>query len=82
MNLPEALRKQREDFIHAAPKETVAVMQQAQENLHQSGILRNCLTKGDTAPDFTLEDHTGTLINLHKTLNNGPVILKFFRGDW
>jgi peroxiredoxin len=37
---------------------------------------------GDTAPDFSLPDQTGRVVNLYETLEKGPVILNFSRGAW
>ncbi len=36
----------------------------------------------DTAPDFTLLDHTGELVALEGALAQGPVLLVFYRGHW
>lgn len=40
------------------------------------------LKTGDKAPDFTGYDQTGKQIELKKILQNGPVILFFYRGNW
>lgn len=82
MNLPEALRKQTEDFVKAVPEETIEIMHNATEELNRSGILQNCLQPGDSAPEFTLEDSHGKKYHLAELLEGGPLILKFFRGDW
>ncbi len=82
MDLPEALKKQKEQFLSSAPEETVAIMKGALENLSQSGILSDCLKIGADAPNFTLKDVDDTSVNLSTHLLGGPVILKFFRGDW
>ncbi len=37
---------------------------------------------GEKAPDFTLPNATGKLISLSQCLKSGPVILKFYRGEW
>jgi peroxiredoxin len=37
---------------------------------------------GDIAPMFTLNDENNRSISLHNILNEGPVILTFYRGDW
>lgn len=37
---------------------------------------------GNKAPDFTLLNATGKEISLKKCLKSGPVILKFYRGEW
>lgn len=37
---------------------------------------------GDKAPDFVLPDALGTAVSLSQCLKFGPVILKFYRGEW
>lgn len=37
---------------------------------------------GDSAPNFILPNAFGNLISLSDCLKLGPVILKFYRGDW
>ena len=82
MNLPEALRKQKSDFLKKAPADVVSVMGKATENLSRSGILHECLQVGELAPDFSLDDGFKTTYTLKDELAKGPVVLKFFRGDW
>jgi peroxiredoxin len=40
------------------------------------------LKVGDKAPDFTGYDQKGKQVELRKLLENGPVILFFYRGKW
>ncbi|WP_159023107.1 peroxiredoxin [Formosa sp. L2A11] len=40
------------------------------------------LIVGEQAPDFTLPNAFGHLISLSDCLKSGPVILKFYRGEW
>lgn len=40
------------------------------------------LKEGDKAPDFTGYDQTGKQVTLKKFLENGPVVLFFYRGKW
>lgn len=40
------------------------------------------LQEGDKAPDFTGYDQTGKQVTLKKFLENGPVVLFFYRGKW
>ncbi len=82
MNLPEALRKQSEDFVKVVPADVLSTMGDATNDLKKSGILHNCLQPGDMAPDFTLEDAHDVSYTFSNLLNQGPIILKFFRGDW
>lgn len=37
---------------------------------------------GDKAPDFTLPNATGKAVSLSGILELGPVVLKFYRGEW
>jgi peroxiredoxin len=37
---------------------------------------------GDGAPDFTLPDHLGRRVSLSGELEEGPVVLIFYRGEW
>jgi peroxiredoxin len=40
------------------------------------------LKVGDKAPDFILPDPLGKEVSLSHCLKSGPVILKFYRGEW
>ena len=40
------------------------------------------LEVGDIAPDFTLESTSGEKFNLYKELENGPILLNFYVGDF
>jgi peroxiredoxin len=37
---------------------------------------------GDVAPGFTLPDQTGEQVSLRGALDQGPVVLTFYRGEW
>lgn len=40
------------------------------------------LSVGDRAPDFTLPNALGMEVSLAECLKSGPVIVKFYRGEW
>ncbi|ALJ05741.1 hypothetical protein APS56_11665 [Pseudalgibacter alginicilyticus] len=40
------------------------------------------LSIGDKAPDFTLQNAYGNEVTLSNILTSGPVIIKFYRGEW
>ena len=40
------------------------------------------LKAGELAPDFSLTDHNGDTFTLTEALENGPVVMTFFRGNW
>ncbi|WP_158837765.1 peroxiredoxin-like family protein [Polaribacter sp. L3A8] len=47
-----------------------------------SGILNNALNVGDKAPNFTLKNALNKEVSLYNELENGPVILTWYRGGW
>jgi peroxiredoxin len=40
------------------------------------------LKPGDTAPDFSARDVNNNMVTLAKELENGPVVIIFYRGEW
>lgn len=40
------------------------------------------LAIGTTAPDFLLPDAKGNRVSLSEVLEQGPVVLSFYRGSW
>lgn len=47
-----------------------------------SGILDKALNVGDTAPNFTLKNALNKSVSLYNELENGPVVLTWYRGGW
>ncbi len=82
MSLTDELLHLKNTFLKAAPSETVSEMDKATGELGNTDILSKSLGKGNTAPDFTLKNGEGLPIHLTEKLKEGPVLLKFFRGDW
>ena len=82
MSLQARLDRIRIGFEKEAPAEALEIMHRATADLRTSGILEGVAAEGQTAPDFSLGDSTGTVINLADMRAKGPVILTFFRGDW
>jgi peroxiredoxin len=50
--------------------------------LRRSGILERCLQVGETVPDFDVVSCSNDATTLYRLLNEGPVVLNFFRGLW
>ena len=40
------------------------------------------LREGQQMQDFELPDQEGRSFNLHQRLQEGPLVLVFYRGDW
>ncbi|NEP50523.1 MAG: AhpC/TSA family protein [Moorea sp. SIO3C2] len=75
INLNTQLRAQQ-------PEEVKAIMAKAGEDLANSGIVDNSLNVGDKAPNFTLPNAVGKLVELQDLLATGAVVISFYRGQW
>jgi peroxiredoxin len=47
-----------------------------------SGAAENALKEGAQAPDFMLPDARGNMVRLSHLLEQGPVVITFYRGQW
>lgn len=83
---PGSLRKQIEDYqsrqdpgrISAADR---AAMKDAQRRLTKR-LPDPGLNVGERAPDFSIPNAYGKQVNLYSLLEEGPVVLTFYRGAW
>ena len=82
MGLQDKLNEYKKSFLDKAPPEAVQVMQRATEDLKNSGILDKVLKVGESAPEFSLSDENGNLVELKGLLAKGPVVISFYRGQW
>ena len=82
MTLSTELQNYQAQFRTKAPETIQTVMAQATENLADSGILDRTLKVGDRIPLFELPDATGQNFEIQTALNQGAVVLSFYRGGW
>ncbi len=82
MDLTQKIKEKKAEFQSSAPDEVQEVMNRSIKKLQDPKIMDKVRTKGDKAPDFTLEDTRGNDANLHNILSSGPVVLGFYRGRW
>jgi hypothetical protein len=82
MNLTQKIKEKKSEFQSSAPEKIQTIMNRAIGELKDSEIMDKVLTKGDKAPDFTLQNTVGDSINLYETLLSGPVVAGFYRGKW
>ncbi len=78
----EGLKELRSNLGNMLPADALQVFDKDAKSLqekHQS-ILK--LSKGDKAPDFALSNAIGDTIKLSDLLENGKVVLTFYRGTW
>jgi peroxiredoxin len=57
-------------------------MHRATNELIASGLARNALKVGDTAPAFILKDSEGKDVSSTALLKEGPLVVTFYRGIW
>lgn len=81
-SLADQLSEYRAGFQQKVPQATQNTMAAATDALETSGITGQALTVGDTAPDFELPDATGKPVKLSTLLQQGPVVINFYRGEW
>jgi peroxiredoxin len=65
-----------------APPAVVAVMHKATADLIASGQADRALKAGDRAPKFALPDAHGQTLRSTDLIEDGPVVLTFYRGVW
>jgi len=82
MSLKDKLDKLKEGFKTKAPQDAQEIMHRATEDLKNSGIMDHVVKVGDKAPDFTLNNTEGQDVSLSTLLDDGPVVLTFYRGKW
>ena len=64
------------------PKPTLAIMDAETSRLAASGLAARALKVGAAAPDFILPDAQGGPVRLRALLDQGPVVVVFYRGGW
>ena len=65
-----------------APQDVIEKMHRATAELKASGIEDRALKVGDRAPGFTLFNQDHVEVSSADLLNQGPLVLSFFRGHW
>lgn len=85
--LPElTLKEQLEEYEAIAREKIPEAMKQtmisATNKLRKSNMESDFLKVGDKAPDFDLDSFEGVEYDLYDMLENGPVVISFYRGGW
>ena len=82
MSLQEQISEMQQQMLPNFPAEVLAAMQNATEELIGSEIADKSLKVGDRIPDFALPNAMGNAVCVNDLLDNGPVVLNFYRGGW
>jgi peroxiredoxin len=81
-SLAEQLAEFKAGFKTRATPERVATMEQATQELRDSGIEKSALQVGQAAPGLTLPNALSKPIALASLWAQGPLIVVFYRGGW
>ena len=65
-----------------APHEAIETMHRATAELEASGLAKKALKVGDRAPQFNLFNQDHVEVESSKLLQQGPLVVDFFRGHW
>lgn len=78
----EKLNAKKEAFLESADPDKAIAYEKGIQDVQKSGVLERAKNVGDTAPDFTLNDATGSSVTLSSLLKDGPVVMVWYRGEW
>ena len=81
-NLESQLNEKKEAFLAKADAEKIASYDAGLKAVEESGILSSALNVGDEVINFKLKNQIGEEVSLVEMLENGPVILTWYRGGW
>jgi len=82
MTLLEQIEEFKKGFMEQVPEEKLKIMQSATEKLIKSGIVEKSLKEGDKMPPFSLPNAINKTVSSDTILNNGPLVINFYRGSW
>jgi len=80
--LNEQIRETIQMFRENLPTEMSTLIEQGAGEISALDIIERALQKGDVVPSFELNDQSGENKGLQSYLENGPVVLTFYRGSW
>lgn len=71
-----------ENLAKQLPTEVLEVFGKSIQDLKTKNIEENSIATGDRFPDFSLPNTNIEIVKLQELLQNGKVIVAFFRGSW
>ncbi|MEL7534202.1 MAG: peroxiredoxin-like family protein [Bacteroidota bacterium] len=81
-SLQSILDARKAQWAKKAPDSTKKVYDEGIADVVKQGVLAKAKQLGDQAPDFSLSNATGQSVRLAALLQEGPVILTWYRGGW
>lgn len=81
-NLKQQIEELNENLAKQLPTEVLEVFGKSIQDLKTKNIEENSVATGDRFPDFSLPNTNNEIVKLQELLQNGKVIVAFFRGSW
>lgn len=81
-SLQDRLNEYKKGFLQRASSEKISDFDRGVADIRESGITDTALGVGAAAPDFALNNATGEQRSLYSLLQQGPVVLVWYRGGW
>lgn len=81
-SLSEVLKAKKDKFNEKASEYKKKIYAAGIQSVIDNQIVEQALNKGDEVIDFTLKNASDQDINLNSVLEQGPVILMWYRGGW
>jgi peroxiredoxin len=81
-SLQDILNEKKHGFNAQADSIKKQVYAEGIQAVIDANITKNALQVGSKAPDFMLKNAAGSRVSLYDELENGPVILMWYRGGW
>lgn len=82
MSLQEKIEEIKKQSAEQMPEKAQQVSQRAIDALKASGKAEEALGVGDTLPSFSLPDTKGNTVSSDELLEEGPLVVAFYRGVW
>lgn len=82
VQLSKRIEELQQEMIPQIPDDVLETLQSTTEDLVASGIAEQALGKGDRIPKFQLTSATGVELDVQSLLEDGPLVLSFYRGGW
>ncbi len=82
MSLKAQLAEYRAGWHQRVPAARKAIIERHIDELRNSAIARTMLQVGDLAPSIVLHNAKGEIVDVGALLDQGPVIVTFYRGGW
>lgn len=80
--LSTALAERKAAYAARSDAYTKKIYGEGIDAVRDSGVVERAKNVGETAPGFTLPDATGETVSLDTLLDDGPVVLVWYRGGW